>query len=97
MQRRAAIAAYFLRCGFDAQPVTARGTFGIQALNGPTGQVLHPDSPRENENEPTTTSRKFGVLGTPSRAALTGRRRRKRETEKEQLPRKTRWIVRRSF
>jgi len=67
MQRRAAIAAYFLRCGFDAQPVTARGTFGIQALNGPTGQVLHPDSPRENENEPTTTSRKFGVLGTTSR------------------------------
>ena len=48
VQRRAAVAADFQRRRLHPQPVTARGTFRIQALHGPAGQVLHPDSPRMN-------------------------------------------------
>ena len=51
MQWRAAVAADVKRLRLDAQPVTARGTLRIQALDGPAGQVLHPNSPRTTQNQ----------------------------------------------
>ena len=48
MQRSAAIAAKVVRRVLHAQPVPARGAFGIQTLHRPTGQILHRPS-REAE------------------------------------------------
>jgi len=97
MQRQAAIAAEIPRRGLDAQPVTARGTFRIQALNRPTGQILHSDSSQETE-----WTRAITLLEEAAQGRRAGNRRReglvrtaKRGTVKEQLSRKTGGIVRR--
>ncbi|MGC1945755.1 MAG: hypothetical protein WA664_18555, partial [Candidatus Acidiferrales bacterium] len=49
-KRAAAIAAMILRRGLDAQPVAARGTFWIQTLHRPTGQILHFRLPHKNHS-----------------------------------------------
>ena len=41
VKRAAAIAAMIDGSAFDAEPVAARGTFGIQTLHRPTRQILH--------------------------------------------------------
>jgi hypothetical protein len=44
MERQAAVAAMFEVRSFHPEPMAASGAVGIEALNGPAGQILHPPS-----------------------------------------------------
>ena len=63
LKRRAAIAAALQRGGFDSQPLATGGTFSVQALHSPAGQILHrPSSEKkcrrkgdENSSHPAGT------------------------------------------